>query len=257
MTSSKSAMKTFVSEHKDLLTVLGALIVFVTFVVDNVLRDDAAGLAASLNRALILSELRSDLSQLLTTAGETEQLVHALGDKQDAHPSTAENEAWVRRGTEGASLEFASIAELAQKALPDDVTLTKELQIVHKQMDADQQIQAILLDVASNPNHQSPADFAARLANVMSARPSEPDAFTSIPASQTFPKAGGGTINIPLFGYQRLAYDNQKFFGLVQEKQEEAEHRAHDWRLLSFALYPLGLILSLAGKLFGTDLGTE
>jgi hypothetical protein len=255
MTSSKRTVKRFVVEHKDLLTIFGALIVFVTFVVDNVLRDDATGLADSLNRALILSELRADMSKLLTTAGETEQLVHALGDKQDDHPSTAENEAWVRQGAEGASLELSSIMELAQKALPDNVTLNEELQFVAKQMDADKQVQINVLDVVSNLNHQSPGTLATELAKVIYARPQKPDMFTPIPASQTIPNPGGGTTNIPLFGYQRLAYDSQKVLRLVQEKQRGVERRARDWRLLSFALYPIGWVLALAGKLFGADLG--
>jgi hypothetical protein len=253
MSSRFSVAKRFLGKHKNWLAVVGAAIVFVTFVVNDVLRDNASGLAASLNRALVLSELRNDTSQILTTAGQTEQLVHALSVAKDAHPSTDENAAWVRQGSQGTALELASIQELAQKALPDDSTLSEELQLVAKQIDVDEQIQTALLDVAANPNHLSSAQFATQLTTLFERRPKDPDEFTPIPDSQTIPQPGGGTVKIPLFGYQRLQYDTLKLFVIVRGKEERDEHRAKDWKYISFILYPVGWIIGAVGKLFGVN----
>ena len=235
---------------------------FATFIINDVLREEASGLVDSLNRAIVLSELRGDTARVLTRVGQTEQLVRVISNKDEhpvgkseqpcgnaASPSTEENAAWVRLGAEGQELQLTTLKELANQAFPDDKTFPNELEIVRKQIDIGQKIDTGLLDFVGTckPSKTDIEKSAAAMAAVMVQYPKDTDSFAPLPTTIKLPDS------FKLQGEVRLEWDSQRLFELVREKAKQSQKRAQRWKHISFALYPIGWFLGLAGKLFGAE----
>ena len=263
--------KPFVKRHSGWFALLGTLIVLGTFFANDVLREDAKHLSNSVEHAedaflqrTYYEDLREamvshtspekrkpvDLNAEFETfeRGRSDEVLERLGMQPTAKNRGMTQEKFFREFDENQRLKRIEDGYLLYSPASFRFTMSTDF---YKRLPSDEKLDKLRSNVS-----QSLVLWRQVLRDTSSVRYAL-DASEEESARAAF-RHDAEVLTTHLQGKARSPQEGVDAFSdavlrYAENLKGDTDHRADNWRICSFALYPLGAILGLMGKLYGED----
>jgi hypothetical protein len=239
--------RAFLRKHNPWLPFLGTMVVFVTFIVNDALREEATNLADSIDQARTSFATRMDIVAVMNHLDEDrrtiEEILNKVEGRTDALEAKKDRALW--EISQDIEMEepsydrhvviFANAVELLEK-LPFDRQLDERRWSLRKRLDN-------LGKLVSDMKHR-------RLVLHYDGDGIEAQAiWTAIEADHHLidgeDHADGLNTGAAIDKFAEMVLTRAQLIG------SDADSKRKLWKHLSYGLYPLGLLLGLLGKVYG------